>query len=206
MTQDREPALLLTAWMTALAVSAIRPADPATWFLEAAPVILAIPALLATRRRFPLTPLLYRLIFLHGLILMIGAHYTYAEVPAGFWLQDLLGLARNPYDRIGHLAQGFVPAILAREILLRRTLLIPGRMLFTLVVALALAFSAFYELLEWWAALALGQDADKFLATQGDPWDTQADMFMALIGATAAQLLLRRRHDQELARLPSPAD
>jgi putative membrane protein len=174
--------------------------------MEVAPVLIAIPLLVITQERFPLTPLLYRLIFLHGLILMLGGRYTYAQVPMGYWLQDLLDLSRNPYDRIGHFAQGFVPAILAREILLRMTPLKPGRMLFFLVTAICLAFSAFYELIEWGSALAVGAEADAFLGTQGDPWDTQWDMATALIGALAAQLLLAHLHDRQLAALKTTRD
>jgi putative membrane protein len=184
-----------------VAISGIGPHDWTTWFLEAFPVILGAPLLVATYRVFPMTPLLYRLLLLHGLILLLGAHHTYAQVPLGFWLQDLMDLSRNPYDRIGHFAQGFVPAILAREILLRRSPLVPGKWLFVLVTSVCLAFSAFYELIEWWAALAGGGAADAFLGTQGDVWDTQWDMFTALIGAMVAQLMLRALHDRELADL-----
>ena len=164
-------------------------------------MVIAAPLLYFTWTRFRLTPLAYRLVFVHALILVLGGHYTYAHVPLGFRLQDLLGLARNPYDRIGHLAQGFVPAIVAREILLRVTPLRPGKMLFFLVCCVCLAISAVYEFIEWWAALALGQGAHEFLGTQGDEWDTQWDMFLALVGAAAAQLLLGRLHDRQLARL-----
>ena len=194
----REPIVLLALWIGALIASGIHPTDRMTWFMEVAPVLIAIPLLIASRDRFPLTPLLYRLIFLHGLILMLGGRYTYAQVPLGFWLQDLFDLSRNHYDRIGHFAQGFIPAILAREILLRTTPLKPGRMLFLLVTAVCLAFSAFYELIEWWAALAIGADADAFLATQGDPWDTQWDMFLCLCGTIVSLLLWRRVHDRQL--------
>ncbi|MDX9860366.1 MAG: DUF2238 domain-containing protein [Rhodospirillales bacterium] len=196
-----EPALLLAIGVIALVVSGIDPNDRLTWLLEVAPVLIAAPLLIATFRPFPLTPLLYRLILLHALILILGGHYTYAEVPLGFWVQDLFDLGRNHYDRLGHLAQGFIPAILAREILLRRTPLEIGRWLFVLVTSVCLAFSAFYEILEWAAAVALDQSADAFLGTQGDPWDTQWDMFMALIGAVAAQATLAGLHDRQLARL-----
>lgn len=192
---------LLIAGAIALIVSGIRPHDRLTWFLEVVPIFLGVPILLATRRRFPLTPLLYVLIFLHALILMLGGHYTYAEVPLGFWVRDLLDLSRNHYDRLGHFAQGFVPAILAREILLRKTPLRPGGWLFYLVASVCLAFSAFYEFTEWWAAVLGGSAADAFLGTQGDVWDTQWDMFLALTGAITAQLLLARVHDRQLARL-----
>ena len=194
----REPLILLGLAAVALAVSAIRPDDYLTWFLEVAPILLGVPILIATYRRFPLTPLLYRLLFLHALILMVGGHYTYAKVPLGFWVQDLLGLARNHYDRLGHFAQGFVPAILAREVLLRQTPLRRGGWLFFLVTCVCLAFSATYEFIEWWSAVLGGSAADAFLGTQGDVWDTQWDMFMALVGALAAQLTLSRVHDRQL--------
>jgi putative membrane protein len=169
--------------------------------MEVAPVLLVAPILVATYRRFPLTPLLYRLLFLHALILILGGHYTYARVPLGAWVQDAFGLARNHYDRLGHFAQGFVPAMAARELLLRTSPLRRGKWLFVVVVGIALAISACYELIEWWAALAGGEAATDFLGTQGDPWDTQWDMFMALIGAITAQVLLARRHDRELQGL-----
>ena len=154
--------------------------------------------LFATYRSFPLTPLLYRLLFVHAVILMVGGHYTYAEVPLGFWMKDAFGFARNHYDRIGHLAQGFVPAILAREILLRRGVVPRRAWLFFLVTCVCLAFSAFYELVEWATALATGSAATAFLGTQGDPWDTQWDMFLALVGALTSQTLLGRIHDRQL--------
>jgi putative membrane protein len=201
MRRSEQLALLLIG-MTLLVVSGIAPYDRTTWWLEVFPILLAVPLLIATASRFPLTPLAYRLIFLHALILMLGAHYTYARVPLGFWLQDALGLARNHYDRIGHFAQGFVPAIIAREILLRRTPQRPGKWLFFLVACVCLSVSACYEFIEWWAAVAGGSAADAFLGTQGDVWDTQWDMFMALLGAVTAQLLLARLHDRQLARLP----
>ena len=172
-----------------------------TWLLEVAPILLGAPILIATYRRFPLTPLLYRLLFLHALILMVGGHYTYAKVPLGFWVQDLLGLARNHYDRLGHFAQGFVPAILAREVLLRKTPLRRGGWLFFLVTCVCLAFSATYEFIEWWSAVLGGSAADAFLGTQGDVWDTQWDMFLALVGALTAQITLSRVHDRQLATL-----
>ncbi len=201
MNDKREQLFLLSAVATMLVLSGIGPHDRLTWMLEVMPVIIALPLLASTSLRFPLTPLLYRLIALHALILMIGGHYTYAEVPAGNWVRDLFGLARNHYDRLGHFAQGFVPAMITREILLRRTPLRQGGWLFFLVVSVCLAFSAFYELFEWWSAVVLGQGADAFLGTQGDPWDTQWDMFFALIGAIVAQLALGRVHDRALAAL-----
>lgn len=200
-SETREALVLLAIVVAALVVSGIGPADRGTWVLETFPVFVVAPLLWLTWSRFRLTPLAYRLIALHALILILGAHYTYAKTPLGFWLQDLFGFARNPYDRIGHLAQGFIPAIVAREILLRRSPLEPGKWLFFIVCCICLAISAFYELLEWWAAVALGEGADAFLATQGDPWDTQWDMFLALLGAIASQLGFARLHDRQLARL-----
>jgi putative membrane protein len=205
MTTKRERLFLLAAIATVLILSGIAPRDRLTWVLEVSPVLIALPILLATYRSFPLTPLLYRLLALHALILMVGGHYTYAEVPVGFWVRDALGLARNHYDRLGHFAQGFVPAIIAREILLRRTPLQRGGWLFFIVVSVCLAISASYELIEWWSAVILGQGADAFLGTQGDPWDTQWDMFLALVGSIVAQLALARVHDRELSRLPGRA-
>ena len=196
--RGREPFGLLAAAAVLLAWSAVRPHDYFTWLLEVAPILIGVPVLVATYGRFPLTPLLYRLLFVHAVILMVGGHYTYAEVPLGFWMQRAFGFARNHYDRIGHFAQGFVPAILAREILLRRAV-VPGRgWLFFLVTCVCLAFSAFYELIEWWTAEATGAAATAFLGTQGDPWDTQWDMFFALTGALVSQLLLGRAHDRQL--------
>lgn len=197
----REPLLLLIVGAVLLVFSGIGPHDRATWWLEVAPILIAVPILVLTARRFPLTPLAYRLIFVHALILMLGGHYTYAEVPAGFWVEDALGLARNPYDRLGHFAQGFVPAVVAREVLLRRSPLEPGKWLTFLVLCVCLAISALYELVEWWAALIGGAGADAFLGTQGDQWDTQWDMFMALLGAVTALLVLSRLHDRQIARL-----
>ena len=200
-TETREAIALLVLTAIALVVSGIGPVERGTWVLEVAPVVIAAPLLYFTWRPFRLTPLAYRLIFLHALILILGGHYTYAHVPLGFWLQDLFDFARNPYDRIGHFAQGFVPAIIAREILLRRSPLRPGKWTFFIVCCICLAISAVYEFVEWWAALLLGQGAQEFLGTQGDPWDTQWDMFMALVGAITAQVLLARIHDRQLARL-----
>jgi putative membrane protein len=197
----REPLVLLALASVALVVSGIGPKDRFTWVLEVAPVLIGAPILLATARRFPLTPLLYRLLFLHALVLMLGGHYTYAEVPLGEWAKEAFGLARNHYDRLGHLMQGFVPAILAREVLLRRSPLRPGGWLRLFVTSVCLAFSALYELIEWAAALATGEAATAFLGTQGDVWDTQWDMFLALCGALLAQALLARLHDRQLARL-----
>ncbi len=202
---ERKPAAyewsLLAIVLAVLVWSGIEPHDRFTWLLEVAPVLIGLPVVVATRRRFPLTPLLYLLLTIHAVILMVGGKYTYAQVPAGFWVQDLLGFERNHYDRLGHFAQGFVPAILAREILWRRSPLRASRWLGFLVVSICLAFSAFYELVEWWTAAATGEAAEAFLGTQGDPWDTQWDMFLALVGAITALVLLRRVHDRQLASL-----
>lgn len=193
-----EFALLIAVVLAALVWSAIDPTDRLTWLLEVVWVIAALPLLIATRRRFPLTRMLYWLIAIHCLILIYGGAWTYAQTPLGLWVQEALDLARNHYDRLGHFAQGFIPAILGRELLLRKTELREGAWLFYLVTSACLAFSAFFEMLEWWAALAWGGAADAFLATQGDVWDTQWDMFLALCGAIAAQLLLGRWHARQL--------
>lgn len=199
-----ESAALLVVGAALLLWSAINPADRTTWILEVFPIFIAVPLLLATARRFRLTPLAYRLIFVHALILMLGGHYTYAQVPLGFWMQRVFGFSRNHYDRIGHLAQGFVPAIIAREILIRRSPLRPGKWLFVIVLCVCLAISACYEFIEWWSALIGGSAADAFLGTQGDPFDTQADMLMALIGSLLAQVLLARLHDRQIAQKLQP--
>lgn len=194
----RERGLLLALVVGALVVSGIAPKDRLTWLLEVVWVIAAIPLIALTWRRFPLTRLLCWLLVAHALVLIHGGAHTYAETPLGFWLRDLLGFERNPWDRVGHLMQGFVPAILARELLLRRTPLRRGGWLVYLVLAACLSFSAFFELIEWWAALIYGADADAFLATQGDQWDTQWDMFLCLCGAALSLLLWSRLHDRQL--------
>lgn len=199
--ESRLPLTLLGLVGLALMASALAPYDRATWWMEVAPVLIVAPLLVATHRRFPLTTLLQVLIAAHALVLIVGGSWTYARVPVGFWLQDVLALDRNPYDRIGHFMQGFVPAIAAREILLRHRVLREGGWLFFVVTCVCLAISAVYELIEWAAAVALGQGAEAFLGTQGDPWDTQSDMAMALLGALAAQLLLGGWHGRQLARL-----
>jgi len=181
-----------------LLVSGIGPNDRLTWWLEVAPVIPGVPLILFSWARWPLTPLLYRLLFFHACVIMIGGHYTYAQVPVGFWAQDWFDLARNNYDRFGHFVQGFVPAIFMRELLWRTSPLRGSRWLPFLVVCFCLAFSAFYEFIEWWGALIMGGAAESFLALQGDQWDTQWDMFLALCGAIAALLALSRRHDRQL--------
>lgn len=197
----REPRLLLGAGVVLLVLSGIGPRDRVTWALEVAPILIAAPILILTARRFPLTPLAYRLIFVHALVLMLGGHYTYAEVPLGFWMERVFGFARNHYDRLGHFTQGFVPAIVVREILIRRSPVVSGKWLVLLVLCACLAISALYELVEWWTALIGGEGAAAFLGTQGDQWDTQWDMFMALAGAAAALALLSRLHDGQIARL-----
>ncbi len=186
--------------VAALVISGIRPFDRATWVMEVLPVIVVLPVMWLTYRRFPLSTVLYVCIFLHALVLMAGGAYTYARVPLGFQLQDWLGLERNPYDRIGHLMQGFVPALAAREILLRGRFVQGARMLAFLVICVVMAISACYELIEWAVALAFGDGAQDFLGTQGDVWDTQSDMFCALLGAIAA-LLLSRLQDRQITRL-----
>jgi putative membrane protein len=204
-----EARLLLAGIVIALMVSAIVARDRMTWLMEVAWVILALPLVALRWRAFPLTRLLCWLLAAHALVLIHGGAYTYAHTPLGFWLRDAahaigLEVTRNPWDRVGHVMQGFVPAILARELLLRRTPLRRGGWLNYLVLAAALSFSAFFELIEWWAALAFGADADAFLATQGDAWDTQWDMFLCLCGATASLLLWSRLHDRQLG-LPRAA-
>jgi putative membrane protein len=193
--------MLLAAALGVLLWSAIGARDRFTWFLEVVPVLIALPLLVLTYPRFPLSRLVYVLILVHAIILMVGGHYTYAEMPLFNWLRDEFHLARNYYDRLGHLAQGFVPAIVAREILLRTSPLRPGKWLFFLVTCVCLAISACYEFFEWWVALASGSDAVAFLATQGDIWDTQWDMFLALVGAVLGQVLLRQVHDRSMAQL-----
>lgn len=196
--------LYLTLGLTvllALICSGVAPYDRATWLLEIAPVLIAAPLLLWSHQRFPLTRLLYTVIAVHALVLILGGAYSYARVPAGFWVQEWFDLSRNPYDKLGHFIQGVTPALLAREILLRRNVIAHGKMLGFLALCVALAFSAFYELIEWWVALLADQGAEEFLGTQGDPWDTQSDMFMALLGALVAITLLVRLQNRQIRRL-----
>lgn len=195
-----ELAAIFSATAVLLIATGIAPYDRLTWAMEVIWVVVALPVLIATRRSFPLTALLYRLLFVHAAILIIGGYYTYSRVPLGFWFADLFHLARNHYDRLGHLVQGFVPAIFWREILIRRSPLAGSRWLPAVVVSMCLAFAAFFELIEWWSALVMGSAADAYLATQGDPWDTQWDMFLALVGSIAALAVLSRLHDRELGR------
>lgn len=193
--------VLTASWAAGLILSGWVPYDRLTWLMEVAPAIIAWPILLLSARRFPLTDLLYALILIHGLILMLGGAYTYARVPLGFWMQDVLGTARNPYDKIGHFAQGFVPAMIARELLIRRFAISGRKLVAFLSISIALAISAAYELIEWAAALALGQGADEFLGTQGDEWDTQSDMFWALLGASVALATLSHSQDRQMRSL-----
>ena len=201
----RSPILLAASgvMLLLLLLSGLHPFDRTTWLLEVFPVLIVLPLLLATYRRFTLTNLLYFFIFWHAVVLIVGGAYSYARVPLGFQIADLLELSRNPYDKIGHFFQGFVPALAAREILLRGHHVRAGKMLSFLVVCVVLAISASYELIEWGAALALGQGADEFLGIRGDPWDTQSDMFMALIGSVTALVTLTHLHNRQLARLTS---
>jgi putative membrane protein len=197
-------ACLLTA-VAVTALSRVGARDPSTWLMEVAPTLIALPLLTATYRRFRFSSLVYVALVVHAAILATGGHWTYAEVPLGFWVRDAFGLSRNHFDRLGHLAQGFVPALVARELLLRTSPLPSGKWLLALVTLSILGVSACYEFVEWWAALLLGQGADAFLGSQGDPWDTQWDMFMALCGALLAQLTLGRWHDRLIARGPGRA-
>lgn len=203
MILTRERILILSGLILflLLLISGIRPFDRATWLMEVAPILIAIPVLALTYQRFPLTSLLYGLIFVHATILILGGAYTYARVPLGFWLQDLLSLTRNPYDKIGHFAQGLVPALIAREIFLRNSYVTGQKMAGFLSICVAMAISAWYELIEWGAALVLGQGAEEFLGTQGDQWDTQSDMFLAFLGAAAAIAVLARFHDRQMEEL-----
>lgn len=187
--------------MLILIISGIHPFDRGTWLMEVLPVLIIVPLLIYTYKTFPLTNLLYSLIFLHAIVLIVGGAYTYARVPLGFEIAQWFSLDRNPYDKIGHFMQGFVPAIAAREILIRHQILAKGKMLSFIVICIVLAISATYELIEWAAALALGQGAQEFLGTQGYEWDTQSDMFFALIGVITALLLLFKWHDRQIAKL-----
>jgi putative membrane protein len=191
----------LVVGTAALLVSVVRPYELGTWWMEVAPIFIAVPILALTAQRFPLTRLAYVLILFHAVILMVGGHYTYARVPLGNWVRDWLHLGRNHYDRLGHFAQGFVPAVITREVLLRCTPLKRGGWLFFLVTAVCLAVSACYEFVEWAASLIGGTGATEFLGTQGDVWDTQWDMFLALIGTLVSQMVLWRVHDRQLRQL-----
>jgi putative membrane protein len=200
MSSCRYLSLLFFSFILVFIWSAIHPHDGFTWFLEVAPALIALPILFFTYKKFPLTPLLYGLILLHAIVLMVGGHYTYAEVPLFNWLRDTFDLGRNYYDRIGHFVQGFVPAMIAREILLRKQIVRGKGWLFFMVCCICLSISAVYEFIEWWVAVASGTAAEAFLGTQGDVWDTQWDMFLALVGAICAQLFLAKLHNHQLER------
>lgn len=202
----RTLAIVSAILIAALVVSGIDPYDFPTWLLEVFPVLVALPLMWFTLRRFPLTTLLYIGICLHSLVLILGGTYTYARVPLGFQLAEWFDLSRNPYDKIGHFFQGFVPALVAREILIRGRFVNGRGMLDFIVVSIVMFISSFYELIEWWVALAIGQGATEFLGTQGYEWDTQSDMFLAFIGALCALLVLARWHDRQIAQLPSRSD
>ncbi|MEX8504606.1 DUF2238 domain-containing protein [Leptothrix ochracea] len=193
--------IALGLMLALLAWSGVHPYDRATWWMEIAPILIAVPVMLLSYRRFPLSSLLYVLIFWHAVVLMVGGAYSYARVPLGFEIAQLLGLHRNPYDKIGHFFQGLVPALVAREILLRGGFVQGRKMVVFLAICVVMAISATYELIEWGAALAMGQGADEFLGTQGDPWDTQSDMFFALLGSVAALLTLTRLQDRQIAAM-----
>ena len=196
--------LLLVSGVGVLAWSGIDPYDRTTWVLEVAPAVLGAAVLLATYRRFRFTDLVYVLVWVHAVILMVGGHWTYARNPLFGWLQDALDLQRNYYDRLGHFAQGFIPAIIVREVLLRTSPLRPGKWLFLIIICICLALSAVYEFAEWGAAVALGEAAEEFLGTQGDPWDTQWDMLLCTCGAVASLLVLGRAHDRAVAEHTRP--
>jgi len=201
LPMNKLQAIWIVIFSAVLIWSGIGPHDYPTWLLEVVPAIIAAAVLWFTRERFPLTRLTYILILIHCIILMVGGHYTYAEVPLGDWIKDALDQTRNNYDKLGHFAQGFVPAIVAREILIRKNVVnYPGWRDF-LIVCVCLAISAFYELIEWWVALLSAEAADSFLGTQGYIWDTQSDMWLALLGAVSALVLLSRLHDKQLRAL-----
>jgi putative membrane protein len=203
MPRERILLILLVILCALLIATSVSPFDRLTWLMEVSPVLIVLPVLVLTYRRFPLTPLLYFLIFLHAIILIIGGAYTYARVPLGFWLEDLFHFSRNNYDRIGHFFQGLVPALAAREVLLRLKFVSNRRMAALLAICVAMAISAWYELLEWGAAVSMGQKANDFLGTQGDPWDTQWDMFMCFIGSLVAMIGLSRIQDRQMKDLAS---
>jgi putative membrane protein len=203
MSRPRTLVVASVVLIVILALSGVSPHDRVTWMLEVLPVVIALPVMWATWRRFPLTTLLYICIFLHAIVLITGGAYTYARVPLGFQIAEIFDLTRNPYDKIGHFFQGFVPALVAREILIRGDYVRRGKMLVFIVISIVLAISAAYELIEWLAAELLGQGAEEFLGTQGYEWDTQSDMLLALIGAVTALLFLSRVHDRQIQALPA---
>jgi putative membrane protein len=206
MTDRRWIPILGLVVLGMLLLSGLHPHDRGTWVMETAPIFLATPFLVWSYFRFPLSSLLYVLIALHATILLVGGNYTYAQVPLGYWVQEALHLARNPFDKLGHFAQGLVPTLIAREVLLRKRIVRPGGWTTALSIAVALSVSLLYELVEWVAALSLGQGADAFLGTQGDPWDTQSDMGIALVGALVAALCLTRLQDRQLRAAPEPPE
>ena len=200
----QRPTVLIAAniaLLLLLAYSGWHPYDRITWIMEVLPILIALPIMWVSYRKFPLTDLVYVCIFLHAVVLIAGGAYSYARVPLGFQIADLFHLTRNPYDKIGHLFQGFVPALVAREIFIRRECVRGKKMISFLAICVVMMISASYELIEWGAAVALGQGADEFLGTQGDPWDTQSDMLFALIGAVLALLFFSRFHDRQIKRL-----
>lgn len=201
MTERRWVLWLGVLVLGLLVWSGLHPYERSTWYMEVAPIFIAAPVLVLTANRFPLSSMLYVLIALHAVILLVGGAYTYARVPLGFWMQDVMHLSRNPYDKIGHFAQGFVPALVAREIFVRQGIVRSGRWPSVIGITTALSVSLIYELVEWGAAVAMGQGADAFLGTQGDPWDTQSDMGMAFLGAMIAMLLFTRWQDRQIAAL-----
>ena len=203
MPTSRTPALLLATVLAVLAWSGLAPFDRFTWWLEVAPTLIGLAVLIPTRRRFPLTPLVYTLVVLHMVILCVGGKYTYALVPLGDWARDAFHLSRNHYDRLGHFAQGFVPAMIARELFIRWKVIPSARWRAFLIVSVCLAISACYELIEWLVAISSGAASDSFLGTQGDVWDTQEDMALALVGAICALVFMGKWHDRQLARIPN---
>ena len=203
MTEPLRPPwhLLVIILVIMIALGISPEADRLTWFMETVPVMIGLAILIPTWKTFPFTTLTYYLITFHAIVLMVGGHYTYAEVPWGNQLQEAFDLSRNYYDRFAHVIQGFVPAIIAREILIRRKVMKQGGWMFLFVTSFCLAFSALYEMIEWWAAIFTETGAEAFLGTQGDPWDTQWDMFLAMVGAIFAQVLLGSYHDRKIAEL-----
>ncbi len=206
VVENGENVILFSTTLVALLLSGLNPNDRFTWMLEVSWVAAGLVIVFATRRSFPLTQLLRRLLFLHAIFLITGGHYTYEKVPAGLWLKEQFDLSRNHYDRLGHFLQGFVPAILAREILTRKSPAKNGAWLFLFVLSINLAFSSFFEMIEWWVSVSTGEAGNAFLATQGDIWDTQWDMFLCMLGSICAQILLSKIHDRQLAKIPGRPD
>jgi len=199
--RSREPWILVGLLAVVYAVSGWNPSERATWWMEVAPVFVGLPLILWVQAKVGFTSIVLRLLAFEAVLVAVGAHYTYAEVPLGFWVSDLVGWERNHYDRFGHFMQGVVPALLFRELLLRTSPLVRGKWLFVIVCSICLAFSACYEFVEWWAAIVFADGATAFLGTQGDPWDPQWDMFLALVGAVLSLTLLRGVHDREMTAL-----